>query len=232
MKNKISIMGTLTEGITIGIKNVVPLILTYLLYVLTVWIPYINVGTTIAISTIPIALSKGQIINPLFIFEAKYRQYMGEYFLLIGFVTMGITSGMLFFFIPGIVIAIAWSLSLLLFIDKGLTPLAAIQKSNELTYGYKWKIFAISILLAIAALIVIMILALIPVVGGLLSFAVLLITMAAESSCKAVIYRNLTSDDATPAPVAEPVAEPVAVAEPASEPKKSTIDLDNPFPEE
>ncbi len=233
MKNKISIIGTITEGITIGIKNVVPLILTYLLYVLTIWIPYINVGTTIAIATIPLALSKGQIINPLFIFEAKYRKNMGEYFILMGLLGIGIGAGMAFGIIPGIVIAIAWSLAILLFIDKNLSPLDAIKKSNELTYGYKWKITAISFLLAIIAIIVIRILALIPsAVMIIFIIAVILVYLAAAASCTAVIYRDLTSDNAAPAPAPVAVAEPVAEPEPVVEPKKESIDLENPFPEE
>ncbi len=171
-------------------------------------------GTTIAISTIPIALGKGQIINPLFIFEAKYRRYMGEYFLLIGFISMGVMAGMLFFFIPGLVISIAWSLAVLVFIDKGLTPLAAIQKSNELTYGYKWKIFAISVLLSLVYLILICILAKIPAVGGVLCVAALLVYLAAASSCTAVIYRDLSREES-----AEPIPAPA-------------VDMENPFPEE
>lgn len=41
------------------------------LWLLTIWIPYLNVGTTIAMATIPIELSKGKVISPLFIFDGN-----------------------------------------------------------------------------------------------------------------------------------------------------------------
>ena len=81
---KLDIKEVLTEGVGIGIKNIVSLVLATILYVVTVWIPYLNVGTTIAMMSIPVELSKGNIINPLFIFDAKFRKNMGEFFILVG----------------------------------------------------------------------------------------------------------------------------------------------------
>ena len=45
------------------------------LWLITIWIPYLNIGTTIAITLLPTQLAKGEIINPLGIFDAKYRRY-------------------------------------------------------------------------------------------------------------------------------------------------------------
>ena len=39
---------------------------------------YLNVGTTIAMATIPIELSKRKSYFSLFIFDGKYRKFMGE----------------------------------------------------------------------------------------------------------------------------------------------------------
>ena len=66
------------------------------LWLLTIWIPYLNVGTTIAMNTIPIELSKGKVISPLFIFDGKYRKYMGEYFTLIGLMYLAIIPALFF----------------------------------------------------------------------------------------------------------------------------------------
>ena len=77
---KITVGGVIQEGVNIGIKNSLSLLGATLLWLITFWIPYLNVGTTIAINTIPIELSKGKVISPTFIFDAKYRRYMGEYF--------------------------------------------------------------------------------------------------------------------------------------------------------
>ena len=79
---KITVTGVLSEGIGLGIKNAVSMLGATVLWLLTIWIPYLNVGTTIAMNTIPIELSKGKVISPLFIFDGKYRKYMGEYFTL------------------------------------------------------------------------------------------------------------------------------------------------------
>lgn len=191
MEKKITFMGVLSEGFGIGVKNVVPLILTYLLWMVTIWIPYINVGTTIAISTIPLQLSRGAVINPLFIFEAQYRQFMGEFLILCALMGMAILFASFFFFIPAIVISIAWSLAILLMLDKKISPLEAIMESNKATYGYKKIIFAITAVIGITSIIVISILSIIPFIGTLLVLVVCALTSAISSSCTAVIYRDL-----------------------------------------
>ena len=72
-QKKITVTGVLSEGIGLGIKNAVSMLGATVLWLLTIWIPYLNVGTTIAMATIPIELSKGKVISPLFIFDGKYR---------------------------------------------------------------------------------------------------------------------------------------------------------------
>ena len=61
---------------------------------------------------------------------------------------------MLFLFVPGIVLAIAWSLSVYFLIEKSMNPIQAIKASNDATYGSKWTIFGVSVVFGIAALIV------------------------------------------------------------------------------
>ena len=48
MQQKITLSGVLSEGISIGIKNLASLLIASLLWLVTIWIPYLNVGTTIA----------------------------------------------------------------------------------------------------------------------------------------------------------------------------------------
>ena len=66
---KIDIMATIKDGIAIALVNFLSLILTTVLYILTIWIPYLNVGTTIAMCSLPAEMAKGGAINPLFIFK-------------------------------------------------------------------------------------------------------------------------------------------------------------------
>lgn len=192
---KLDIQQVLTEGVGIGIKNIVSLVLATVLYVVTVWIPYLNVGTTIAICSIPVELSKGNIINPLFIFDAKYRKNMGEFFILVGLQTMAMIPAFLMGIIPGIVLSYAWALAIYLFIDKDIHALDALRKSNELTYGNKWRMFFIALILAVALSIITSIFGLIPKVGVVLNVIVIILYYPIQLGCNAVIYRELTTPE-------------------------------------
>ncbi len=194
MSNKITFSGVLSEGIGIGLKNAPSLLGALILWVVTIWIPYINVGTTIAISSIPVALSEGKVISPLFIFDKKYRTIMGEYFMLQGLVSIAIIPAVAFLIVPAIVIAIAWSLAVYILIDKHVSPTDAIVMSNKATLGYKWTIFGVQFVLGLAGGIVAGILGLIPILGTILAFCVALVLVAALLGCNAVIYRKLIKE--------------------------------------
>ncbi len=192
---KLDIKEVLTEGVGIGIKNFVSLVLASILYFVTIWIPYLNVGTTIAMNSIPVELSKGNVINPLFIFDAKYRKNMGEFFILIGLELMATIPAFFMGIIPGIVLSYAWAIAIYLFIDKDLHALDALRKSNEYTYGNKWRMFFIGLILSVALGIITAIFGLIPYVGAILNFIVFLIYYPIQLGCNAVIYKQLTTPE-------------------------------------
>lgn len=200
MENKLPFKETLVEACSMGVKNALSLICVAILYVLTVWIPYLNVGTTIAINSIPAELAKGNIINPLFIFDAKYRKNMGEFFIIVGLMLMAEIPAFFMGIIPALVLDIAWSLAILLFIDKGLTSLDALRKSNELTYGYKWRIFFLSLVLAVCIGLLQGIFSGIcsaidlKTLGTILSGIISILTVPFALSLEAIIYRELTSE--------------------------------------
>ena len=201
---KITVGGVIQEGIGIGLKNLVSLLVAVLLWFLTFWIPYLNVGTTIALSTIPIELSKGKIVSPTFIFDAKYRKYMGEYFSLLGLMFLSILPAFFFMVIPAYVIAIGWSLAVYIMLDKGVAPSEALMQSNKATYGYKWTIFFVYLVLIVAFYILFFIFALIPILGAILMVALYLVLMVAMLGCSAVMYRDLTKDETTPVELPAP----------------------------
>jgi len=93
---------TLKDSVAIGVKNAPSVIAAVALWLITIWIPYLNVGTTIAITLLPTQLAKGEIVNPLGIFDSKYRRYMGEFFITMGLMIFPIFIGVLFMVIPGI----------------------------------------------------------------------------------------------------------------------------------
>ena len=202
ISGKLAVIGTIKEGIAIGAKNIGPILVNVLLWALTVWIPYLNVGTTIGLMIgIVTKASRGEVIPMTEIFDPKYRKYIGEYFLTSGLVGMGIGVGMVFGIIPGVVISLAWCLASLLVIDKGKNPTEAITLSNNLTYGFKWKICGVYALTIGAFFIASMILMAIGnatrSVGfiGFMSFLVFLLSLFAifvSIGLQASIYKQLT----------------------------------------
>ena len=222
---KLNIMATIKDGFAIALVNYVSLIITVVLYVLTVWIPYLNVGTTIALSSLPAEMAKGKMINPLFIFDGKYRKNMGEFFILMALMSGAISVGFMFAFIPGLVISIAWSFAVVLFIDKDLPALDALRESNRLTYGNKWRIFGAEALIAIALVIVTAIIGALFSIGsvnwleaiGTIICCILIIGIVpAIYGVEASIYRQLTTGEFVGEEPAAPV--PVAEAPKAEEP--------------
>lgn len=195
MEKKITVFGVIPEGIQIGLKNAASLLGAIVLYILTIWIPYLNVGTTIAMATIPIELAKGKVISPTFIFDAKYRKSMGEYFLLVGLKSMAIYAAFIFLFVPGIVLSISWSLALYILLDKGALPMEALRRSNKATYGYKWTIFGVGLVLGLACFIVCFLVSRIPYIGFVLVALLALIAFAAALGCNTVIYKKLVLTD-------------------------------------
>jgi hypothetical protein len=160
MSGNFTVVSTIKDGIAIGSKNIGPILVNVLLWVITLWIPYLNVGTTIGLMVgIVTKASRGEVIPFTEIFDSKYRRYMGEYFLTAGLIGLGVGAGLLFGVIPGIVIALAWSLAILLVVDKGKNPTEAITLSNNCTYGHKWKIFGVYFLVCLILFIVVLILA-------------------------------------------------------------------------
>ena len=148
---------TFKDAITIGMKTAPSVIAAVALFLVTIWIPYINIGTFIAITLLPTQLAKGEVINPLGIFDSKYRRYMGEFLITMGLMVIPTYIAFLFMFVPGIVLSLAWSLAYYFLIEKGKNPIEAIRASNDATYGSKWTMFAVALVFGIAAVIVLLI---------------------------------------------------------------------------
>lgn len=190
-------MPTITDAAIIGTKNAASLLLAVLLYVLTIWIPYLNVGTTIAMNTIPSKLAQGEVISPFFIFDSVYRRKMGSFFLLEGMLFIIMFPAFWFMIIPAIVLSMMYSLSLYIMLDKDTTPTEALELSNKATYGFKWKMFGIILAFCILAYIICAIFMLIlnfidvSFITFIVAVALIVIIVACGFSLDAVIYRNL-----------------------------------------
>lgn len=197
----ITVMGVIKEGIGIGLKNFLSVFLACILYILTIWVPYINVGTTIGLNTLPLKLSKdtNAIISPTFIFDGHYRKYMGEFFNLIGLMSISILPALLFVFVPAIIISYGWSQALFLLLDKELSPSEAMMQSTKITYGYKSTLFWIdmvcSLVFFIIAGILMWLIGLVinNMIVTMIIMAILIsVFIVIKLACGAVIYRELS----------------------------------------
>ena len=197
----ITVMGVISEGIGIGLRNFLSIFLACILYILTIWVPYINVGTTIGINTLPLKLSKNAdaIISPTYIFDGQYRKYMGEFFNLVGLMAISIFPALLFTVVPAIIISYGWSQALFLLLDKELSPSEAMMQSTKITYGYKKTLFWIDV---VCSLVFFLVTGLLMWILGMIfdSMVVTFIIMAIliaifiviKLACSAVVYRELS----------------------------------------
>ena len=187
---KINVMDTIKDGIQLALKNVLSLILLVILYVLTVWIPYLNVGTTVGLYKAVIAMSRGEVVDPVSIFDKDNFKYFGNMFLLLGFQTVGITAATAFMFVPGIILSLAWGFAMYLLIDKGVSPLKALTASYDITLGEKWRIFAINLLVGLIIGLASGLFTLIPKVGFVFTILVVIVGCALAVAVEALMYRH------------------------------------------
>ena len=147
----LTITQLLSDGTKLGLTNFLSIFLAYILWGLTCWIPYINVGTTIGLINLPIDLSKsdGRAISPTAIFDAKYRKYMGEFFSLTGLMGISLFPAFMFMVVPAIIIGYGWSQAYYLMFDKETSPSDAMLQSTKITYGYKATLFGADFLFGI-----------------------------------------------------------------------------------
>lgn len=219
----LTVMGIIVQGIKLGISKFLTIFGAAILWLLTCWIPYLNIGTSIALSTMPIALADDESLSgPTYIFNGRYRKYMGEYFTLTGLQCMSLIPALFFplGIVPFTIIAIGWSMALYILFDKHVTPSDALLESNERTYGHKMTIFLANLLYNIAFIavwgIVYGLILLIGVIIGAIAgsdsssvavfgvlisiftfiLAVLLIAVyiVGRIGCQAVIYRKLCKE--------------------------------------
>ena len=211
----LSVKAIISDGFAIGVKNAASLIGATVLWILTIWIPYINVGTTIAMCSIPVALSKGKVLYPTFIFDSQYRKQMGDYFILQGLSSMAILVAFLFLIIPAYVLAYSWSQAIYLLLDKEITPTDALTTSNKLTSGHKWTLFGVDLLIGILVCLAFLIFggiasAINNTFGIIVMVIIFVLVLPFQMGCHGIIYKQLTEE-----PAAEPTDEPAPeVAEP------------------
>lgn len=233
---KLDIMKTIREGVSYGIRNFFPLFLMVILFFLTFWIPYLNVGTSIGLYKAVISIGRGETVDPLSIFNKDNFKNLGNLFLLMGFISIGTLAAAAFLFLPAIVISIAWGFAIYFLIDKHVSPLKALLLSYDSTFGNKWRIFFTGLLCGIIIGVVCALLGLIPKVGPVLAAIAVILSVVILVAIEGVMYDFFSqkadvilaerrakfcefhAPEAPETPAAEPVeAEPEEPAAPAAE---------------
>ena len=146
--------------------------------------------------TIPGRLAKGEIISPLFIFDDKYRKDFSAFFLLMAFIYLVTLVGLFFMIIPAFIISISLMLSTYILVDFDKSPTDAMKLSNQATYGHKWEIFGIQILLSFIISMLGVIIGFIAgklgnVTGAILLMLFVVCMMPFNMGVNSVIYRTL-----------------------------------------
>ena len=244
---KLDISQTIKDGFNLGLKKFFPFLLTVLLYLVTCWIPYLNIGTTIGLYKIIIALGRDEKIDPISLFDKENFKPMGGFFLLLGLQMMGLTLAFICLFIPGIVLGIAWGFAMFFFLDKKTSPVKALQLSFDATYGNKWRIFFTGLLCGLILAVVGGLLMLIPKVGMVLYVIAMILWFVIYYAIYSVMYDFFSKKAdaiiaerhrhfpgkgphgpccAGEAPADAPAAEPVVEEPVVEEPKDVTPEAD------
>lgn len=139
---------TMGEAFSIGFGHCGTCGCAFLLWFLTCWIPYLNMGTTYGLVDMQNAWARGESFKATDIFASKYRRMLPELLLTSGFRCLPVFAGILLF-IPAIVLGISTMFSTLIVLDRGYSPVEAVKESNRITYGSKWAIFGVRFILGI-----------------------------------------------------------------------------------
>jgi len=68
-------------------------------------------------------------------------------------VSLGVFVGLILFIIPGIILALRWSVALPACVVENLGPIAAMRRSADLTKGHRWQIFGMFVLIIVVAMV-------------------------------------------------------------------------------
>lgn len=116
------------------------------------WIIFYPLGEA-AILYMAFQSMRGRLVS---VIEAL-RKGLSRFWAIVGLAiltVLGIWAGMILLIVPGIMFALRWSVALPACVVEGLSPLASMKRSAELTKGHRWKLFGVFLLLVIVSWIV------------------------------------------------------------------------------
>lgn len=193
---------TIKEAMGNGVRNALSMAAIFFLAVFTMWIPYFGFGVMIALAALPTKYADGEVINPFYIFSSEYRKHMSDYVLLQFMMLVGIVVATLFGSVMGIVLSLGWSLAVLFVINRGMSPLAAMQASYKATYGSKWTILGVNIVLSLILALYVGLVGLIfasgeialTIIGGVLILVGIIVWLSITIAATGSIWKQLNGN--------------------------------------
>ncbi len=137
----LSVGTIISNGFAKGFKYLFLFCGSLILWAITVWIPYLNIGTTIGLYGLIVKMSKDEKFNLGEIFRKDYRSTIPEFILLVALINIALPIATMYVVIPGLVLLLSWFLSYFFLIDRKFGAIESLSASNKATYGFKWDIF-------------------------------------------------------------------------------------------
>ena len=202
--------------------KLIPIAISVALWLFTAWIPFVGIGTTIALFTLPVDLVGGKKISPIDIFCSSHRRNLFSFFILLGLMGVGCSAAAfpftflgtqfvgpamgfwaktaLYLFLASaataaVTLSTGWSMAPFLLLEKGLEPLEALQESLKLTAGNRLKIFGIYAAPVLASFILMYFLASIPYLGWLFAVSIFIASATVCISLTGKIYGTLKTPE-------------------------------------
>lgn len=140
----------------------------------------VQVIIEIGILTIALRLLDNQPVK----YTDLFLQYhlLGQFLIAVIIISIAVGVGLILFIIPGIYIGLRLSQACFIIVDQKLSGIEAIKKSWAITKGHTLKLFLLVIVMVV-----------INIIGALVLFIGLLVTLPTTTMAMAYVYRRLVS---------------------------------------
>ncbi len=188
---RVDIAAAAADTFAIATRHAPSIIAAVILFLLTLWVPYVNLGTLIALTLLPVRLARDERIEALSIFRSEYRRRMGDFLLTAALKLAALTLGTALLVIPGIVLALAWKPAYWCLAEHDKSPLEAIRAAEAATRGSKWRLFALFFAFTLCATVTVCRAIGISLVSSIVLFAFVVHVLWIHTSLCAAVWKQL-----------------------------------------
>ena len=187
---RVDIAAAAADTFAIATRHAPSIIAAVILFLLTLWVPYVNLGTLIALTLLPVRLARDERIEALSIFRSEYRRRMGDFLLTAALKLAALTLGTALLVIPGIVLALAWKPAYWCLAEHDKSPLEAIRAAEAATFAL---FFAFTLCATVAGLALHTVCRAIGIslVSSIVLFAFVVLVLWIHTSLCAAVWKQL-----------------------------------------